>query len=66
MVLLHEMRKKPATVVTGKDLNEYFNVKVMSLTEACEEVTVVFDTQKCIPQDQNKRKRKNGERSRTI
>ena len=46
MVLLQEMRKKPATIMIGKDLNEYFNVKVMSLTEAYEEVTVVFDTHK--------------------
>src|SRR6218665_3357872 len=44
MVLLQQMTKKPATIVTVKDLNECFNNRLMSLTRDYDEIILVFDT----------------------
>jgi len=44
MVLLQQMAKKPATIVTVKDLSEYFNDRLMSLTRNYDEIILVFDT----------------------
>lgn len=46
MVLVQKMTKKPATVVTVKDLSECFNDRVLSLTRGFEHVILVFDTYK--------------------
>src|SRR6218665_2233836 len=44
MVLLQQMTKKPATIVTVKDLSECFNNRLMSLTRDYDEIILVFDT----------------------
>src|SRR6218665_3392631 len=44
MVLLQQMTKKPATIVTVKDLSECFNNRVLSLTRDWVEILLVFDT----------------------
>jgi len=46
MVLLQKMAKKPATVVTVKDLSECFNDRRMSLIQDYDEIVIVFDTYK--------------------
>lgn len=44
MVLLQQLAKKPATMLTVKDLSECFNDRLMSLTRDCDEIILVFDT----------------------
>jgi len=44
MVLVQQMAKKPATIVTIKDLSECFNDRQMSLTRDYDEIILVFDT----------------------
>ena len=44
MVLLQKMAKKPATIVTVKDLSECFNDRLMSLTRDYDEIILAFDT----------------------
>src|SRR6218665_450225 len=44
MVLLQQMTKKPATIVTVKDLSECFNNRLMSLTRDYDEIILVLDT----------------------
>src|SRR6218665_3497837 len=44
MVLLQQMTKKPATIVTVKDLSECFNNGLVSLTRDYDEIILVFDT----------------------
>lgn len=46
MVLVQKMTKKPATVVTVKDLSECFNERLTNLTRDYDEVILVFDTYK--------------------
>ena len=46
MVVVQKMTKKPAMVVTVKDLSECFNDRVMSLTRGFDHVILVFDTYK--------------------
>lgn len=46
MVVVQKLTKKPATVVTVKDLSECFNARLMSLTRDCDEIILVFDTYK--------------------
>ncbi len=46
MVVVQKMTKKPATVVTVKDLSECFNDRVLSLTRGFEHIILVFDTYK--------------------
>lgn len=43
-VLAHRLTKKPATVVTLKDLSVCFNDRLMSLTQDYDEIVLVFDT----------------------
>jgi len=43
MVLLQKITKKPATIVTVKDLSECFNDRRMSLRDY-DEIILVFDT----------------------
>jgi len=43
MVLLQQMTKKSATIVTVKDLSEWFNDRLMSLTRDYDEI-LVLDT----------------------
>src|SRR6218665_2619998 len=44
MVLLQKMAKKPATIVTVKDISECLNDSLMSLTRDYDEIILVFDT----------------------
>ncbi|KAK5890935.1 hypothetical protein CesoFtcFv8_014409 [Champsocephalus esox] len=44
MVLVQRLSKKPATVVTVKDLSGCFNDRLMSLTRDYDEIILVFDT----------------------
>ena len=44
MVLLQQMTKKPATIVTVKDLSECLNNRLMSFTRDYDEIIFVFDT----------------------
>jgi len=44
MVLVQQMTKKPATIVTVKDLSECFNDRLMFLTPDDDEIILVFDT----------------------
>ena len=44
MVLLQKMAKKPAKIVTVKDLGECFNDRIMSLKRDYHEIILVFDT----------------------
>lgn len=44
MVILQKMAKKPATIVTVKDLSDCFNERLMSLTREYDEIILVFDT----------------------
>src|SRR6218665_86973 len=44
MVLLQQMTKKLASIVTVKDLSECFNNRLMSLTRDYDEIILVFDT----------------------
>src|SRR6218665_411030 len=44
MILLQQMTKKPATIVTVKNLSECFNNRLMSLTRDYDEIILVFDT----------------------
>lgn len=44
MVLVQQMAKKRATIVTVKDLSECFNDRLMSLTRDYDEIILVFDT----------------------
>ena len=44
MVLLQQMTKKPATILTVTDLSEYLNNRLMSLTQDYDEIILVFDT----------------------
>ena len=44
MVLLQQMPKKPATIVTVKDLSECFNNRLMPLTRDYDEIIFVFHT----------------------
>ena len=44
MVLLQKMTKKSTTIVTLKDLSQYFNEWLMHLTAGFDEVIVVFDS----------------------
>ncbi|KAK5912068.1 hypothetical protein CesoFtcFv8_001978 [Champsocephalus esox] len=44
MVLVQRLSKKPATVVTVKDLSGCFNERLMSLTRDYDEIILVFDT----------------------
>src|SRR6218665_3290720 len=44
MVLLQQMTKNPASIVTVKDLSECFNNRLMSLTRDYNEIIIVFDT----------------------
>ena len=46
MVVVQKLTKKPATVITVKNLSEWFYDRVMSLTKDCHEVILVFDTYK--------------------
>ncbi|KAJ8358104.1 hypothetical protein AAFF_G00034000 [Aldrovandia affinis] len=46
MVVVQKLTKKPATVVTVKDLSEWFYGRLMSLTRDYDEVVLVFDTYK--------------------
>ncbi|KAJ8353332.1 hypothetical protein SKAU_G00208990 [Synaphobranchus kaupii] len=46
MVVVQKLTKKPATVVTVKDLSEWFYGRLMSLTRDYDEVILVFDTYK--------------------
>jgi len=43
MVLVQQMAKKPATIVTIKDLSECFNDRLMSLTRDYDEIILVFE-----------------------
>lgn len=43
MVLQH-MAKKPTTILTVKDLSEYFNDRLMSLTRDYDEIILVLET----------------------
>ena len=44
MVLLQKIANKPPTIVTVKDLSEWFNERLMSLTRDYNEIILVFDT----------------------
>src|SRR6218665_1436614 len=44
MVLLQQMTKRPATIVTVKDLSECFNDRLMPLTQDYDEIILVFHT----------------------
>ena len=44
MALVQRLTKKPATVVTVKDLSVFFNDRLMSLTHDYDEIVLVFDT----------------------
>jgi len=44
MVLVQQMAKQPATIVTVRDLSECFNDRLMSLTRDYDEIILVFDT----------------------
>ena len=44
MVLVLRLTKKPATVVTVKDLSVCFNDRSMSITQYYYEIVLVFDT----------------------
>ena len=44
MVLVQKLRKKTATVLTVKDLSCCFNDRLMQLTQAYDEIILVFDT----------------------
>ena len=44
MVLVQKLTKKPATIVTVKDLSASFNDRLMSLTQDFDEIILVFDT----------------------
>ncbi len=44
MVLLQKMTKKPATILTVKDLSDCFNNRLISLTGDYDEMILVFDT----------------------
>ncbi|KAK5903111.1 hypothetical protein CgunFtcFv8_006920 [Champsocephalus gunnari] len=44
MVLVQRLSKKPATVVTVKDLSGCFNDRLMSLSRDYDEIILVFDT----------------------
>ena len=46
MVLVQRLTKKPATIVTVKDLSVCFNDRLMSLTQDYDEIVLVFDTYK--------------------
>jgi len=44
MVPLQKMAKKPATIVTVKDLSACFNDRLLSLTRDYDEILLMFDT----------------------
>src|SRR6218665_1840829 len=66
MVLLQQMTKKPATIVTVKDLSECFNNRLMSLTRDYDEIILVFDTQRLFPEECYQGKKKTRKSTNTI
>lgn len=46
MVLVQKLTKKPATMVTVRDLSQSFYERLMNLTQNFDEVILVFDTYK--------------------
>jgi hypothetical protein len=46
MVLVQQMATKPRRIATVKDLGQYYNEKLLSLTAKFNEVLLVFDTYK--------------------
>jgi hypothetical protein len=46
MVIVQQLTKKPTTVITVKNLSEWFYDRVMFLNKDCNEVILVFDTYK--------------------